>query len=91
MFVCVFMLAERDMWSVKAPMSNSLSRNHHLTTGICVTDVFVSDSDQNQWLVCSPAWDFPYGMEKSVLNDSMGLGQCVSIRIIEKKKRITIW
>lgn len=67
------------------PTSNPLSRNHHLTTGICVNDVFVSDSDQNRWLVCRPEWDFPHGMKESVPNDSMGLGQCVfwdySIRI----------
>lgn len=76
---CVFMLTERDMWSVNAPMSNPLSRNNHLTTGICTDYVFVSDSDQNWWLVGRPECDFPHGMEKSVTNDSMGLGQCVTI------------
>lgn len=32
-----------------------------------------------------PECDFPHGMEKSVTNDSMGLGQCVGTGIIKKK------
>lgn len=58
-------------------MSNPSSRSHHLTTGICVIDVFVSDSDQNRRLERRPECDSPHGMEKSVPNDSMARGQCV--------------